>query len=231
VTCAEFRAFFEEHGKVLDSVVMYDHVTTNSRGFGFVTFADEAVCNHLIQVGRLEMHGKMVEIKAAEPKGKVSSSYSSTARKSGDRRIKNATPAQPVNLDDLSLMAMAASPTSSLNTSFDDPSVGDPSCPSVVPPGTNPFHFYPGFDAPYSPVPVPTTGTVLLAPLIGMFYPNHQTMPFPHYGSYYTPMNAYNHYPAAPHPNTYYGYAPWVPPVQPGADETAPTTSSTVDTA
>lgn len=232
VTCDEFRAFMEEHGRVLDSVVMYDHVTTNSRGFGFVTFADEAVCNHLIQVGRLEMRGKMVEIKAAEPKGKVTSSYSSTRR--NDRRIKNATPtAETVNLDDFSLMAMAPSPKSSLNTSFEDPSVVDPSSPSTVPPGTNAYHYYPGpsysFDAPYSPVAAPTPGTAPLAPLIGTYYPNHQTMPYPHYGSYYAPAIAYHHYPV-PHPNTYYGYAPWIPPVPQSADETAPA-SSTVDTA
>jgi RNA recognition motif-containing protein len=230
----------EEHGRVLDSVVMYDHVTTNSRGFGFVTFADEAVCHRLIQVGRLEMRGKMVEIKAAEPKGKVTSSYSSTARKN-DRRIKNATPTAPaVNLDDLSLLAMA-SPKSSVNTSFDDPSVVDPSS-SMVFPETNPYQYYPGpstdFVAPYSPVTAaPTTGTAPLAPLIGSYcnYSNHPTMPYPPYGSYYAPAaNGYHHhhYPASvPHPNTYYGYAPWwVPPVEPGADETAPA-SSTVDTA
>jgi len=41
VTDAEFRAFFESYGEIIDSVVMFDRDTGRSRGFGFVTFADE----------------------------------------------------------------------------------------------------------------------------------------------------------------------------------------------
>jgi len=40
VTSEEFRLFFEQFGAILDSVVMFDRETKNSRGFGFVTFAD-----------------------------------------------------------------------------------------------------------------------------------------------------------------------------------------------
>lgn len=40
VTSEEFRAFFEQFGAILDSVVMFDRETKNSRGFGFVTFVD-----------------------------------------------------------------------------------------------------------------------------------------------------------------------------------------------
>ena len=32
--------FFEQFGALLDSVVMFDRETKNSRGFGFVTFED-----------------------------------------------------------------------------------------------------------------------------------------------------------------------------------------------
>jgi len=38
VSDGEFRAFFEQFGEVIDSVVMYDRDTQRSRGFGFVTF-------------------------------------------------------------------------------------------------------------------------------------------------------------------------------------------------
>lgn len=40
VTSEEFRLFFEQFGETLDSVVMFDRETKNSRGFGFVTFVD-----------------------------------------------------------------------------------------------------------------------------------------------------------------------------------------------
>lgn len=54
---------------------MYDRETRNSRGFGFVTFADPDVSKALLQkgnhadgVGRLNMRGKTCEVKRAEPK-------------------------------------------------------------------------------------------------------------------------------------------------------------------
>lgn len=75
VTEQEFRSFFSQFGDVLDSVVMFDRETRNSRGFGFVTFADPSVANSLLQngerndgVGRLTMRGKICEVKKAEPK-------------------------------------------------------------------------------------------------------------------------------------------------------------------
>mmetsp|Transcript_1071 Transcript_1071/g.2678 ORF Transcript_1071/g.2678 Transcript_1071/m.2678 type:complete len:184 (-) Transcript_1071:1324-1875(-) len=40
VTEEEFRTFFSQFGKLIDSVVMFDRETRRSRGFGFVTFED-----------------------------------------------------------------------------------------------------------------------------------------------------------------------------------------------
>jgi len=37
----QFLCFFEKFGEVIDSVVMVDRHTKRSRGFGFVTFADQ----------------------------------------------------------------------------------------------------------------------------------------------------------------------------------------------
>jgi RNA-binding protein Musashi len=79
VTEEEFHDFFEQFGKVMDSVVMFDRETKRSRGFGFVTFEDVDVCNRLLEMGRdnaqtdantghLEMRGKLVEVKSAEPR-------------------------------------------------------------------------------------------------------------------------------------------------------------------
>jgi RNA recognition motif-containing protein len=81
VTTEEFRAFFEQFGPVMDSIVMVDKNTMRSRGFGFVTF-ENAETSHMLlamgnsneastsssKVGRVAMRGKMIEVKSAEPK-------------------------------------------------------------------------------------------------------------------------------------------------------------------
>lgn len=84
VTLQEFHAFFEQFGTVIDSVVMMDRETRRSRGFGFVTFQDEAVAKTVLSMGHGEddqetggdgprkgkvlILGKECEVKAAEPK-------------------------------------------------------------------------------------------------------------------------------------------------------------------
>ena len=45
MTDASFLEYFEQYGAVVDSVVLLDRKTKRSRGFGFVTFADEASKN------------------------------------------------------------------------------------------------------------------------------------------------------------------------------------------
>jgi hypothetical protein len=73
VTDESFLRYFEQYGTVVDSVVLLDRRTKRSRGFGFVTFADEDVANSLLKVipgrtGRVTMLGKICEVKASEPK-------------------------------------------------------------------------------------------------------------------------------------------------------------------
>jgi RNA recognition motif-containing protein len=88
VTREEFRLYFEQFGAVFDSVIMFDRETQRSRGFGFVTFEDPESAARVLSMGteqnvqqqdsntnndppvaRLEMRGKKIEAKAAEPKG------------------------------------------------------------------------------------------------------------------------------------------------------------------
>ena len=69
VTLDEFLECFERYGTVIDSVIMYDRVTTRSRGFGFITFEDPQICQRLIQMKRILMRSdKFVEIKEAQPR-------------------------------------------------------------------------------------------------------------------------------------------------------------------
>ncbi|GAX12090.1 RNA-binding protein Musashi [Fistulifera solaris] len=76
VTSEEFRLFFEQFGPVMDSIVLVDKFTNRSRGFGFVTFEQASTAKKLLSMGhdgtgtsgRLEMQGKTIEVKSAEPK-------------------------------------------------------------------------------------------------------------------------------------------------------------------
>ncbi|KAK4538310.1 hypothetical protein CDCA_CDCA17G4335 [Cyanidium caldarium] len=63
----ELRAYFEPYGTVSEAHVMYDHQTGHSRGFGFVTFADEAAAAQVLAEppGYHLILGKRVEVKPA----------------------------------------------------------------------------------------------------------------------------------------------------------------------
>ncbi|RLN69160.1 hypothetical protein BBJ29_000728 [Phytophthora kernoviae] len=74
VTEQDFRHYFEEFGKITDAVVMIDRDTQRSRGFGFITFEDESSVAEVISKSH-EIHGKIVEIKRAEPKEARYGSY------------------------------------------------------------------------------------------------------------------------------------------------------------
>mmetsp|Transcript_28113 Transcript_28113/g.51203 ORF Transcript_28113/g.51203 Transcript_28113/m.51203 type:complete len:342 (-) Transcript_28113:780-1805(-) len=93
VNLQEFHAFFEQFGTVIDSVVMMDRETKRSRGFGFVTFQDEAVAKNVLSMGHDEetdedgprkgkvlILGKECEVKAAEPKSMSTSCTNPTTK-------------------------------------------------------------------------------------------------------------------------------------------------------
>lgn len=67
---AEFRAYFERFGPIVDAVVMIDRDTNRSRGFGFVTFLGEDSAAAVLgePPGSHVLGDKAVEVKAAEPK-------------------------------------------------------------------------------------------------------------------------------------------------------------------
>jgi RNA recognition motif-containing protein len=54
------RAAFEQCGTIVECKVVDDRETGKSRGFGFVTFADEATCKKAIET----MNGAMVDGRA-----------------------------------------------------------------------------------------------------------------------------------------------------------------------
>ena len=95
----EFRSYFSRFGEVVDAQVMIDHNTGNSRGFGFVTFASEAIVTAVVGPGKSntdhEIMGKCVEVKRAEPKGASSDRRSN--RDSYSSNNSNASALMPPN--------------------------------------------------------------------------------------------------------------------------------------
>lgn len=69
-TDQEFRDFFAQFGRVIDATLMMDKDTGRPRGFGFVTFENEAGVDACINIP-LEIHGKPIEVKRAQPRGNL----------------------------------------------------------------------------------------------------------------------------------------------------------------
>ncbi|KAJ8908266.1 hypothetical protein NDN08_008357 [Rhodosorus marinus] len=73
----QLEEHFSAFGEVADAQVLIDHKTGNSRGFGFVTFEDEAAIAELFGSSDGSAHhdilGKVVEVKKAEPKQSLES--------------------------------------------------------------------------------------------------------------------------------------------------------------
>jgi RNA-binding protein Musashi len=66
----EFREYFAQFGRVVDATLMMDKDTGRPRGFGFVTFESEAGVEACLQAN-LEIHGKPIEVKKAQPRGNL----------------------------------------------------------------------------------------------------------------------------------------------------------------
>lgn len=69
-TDQEFKDYFAQFGRVVDATLMMDKDTGRPRGFGFVTFENEAGVEACINVP-LEIHGKPIEVKKAQPRGNL----------------------------------------------------------------------------------------------------------------------------------------------------------------
>ncbi|TGZ85622.1 RNA-binding domain-containing protein [Ascodesmis nigricans] len=70
-TESDFREYFTQFGRVLDATLMMDKDTGRPRGFGFVTFDSEAAVENALNHPNLEILGKAIEVKKAQPRGKT----------------------------------------------------------------------------------------------------------------------------------------------------------------
>ncbi|KAG6476756.1 hypothetical protein ZIOFF_066003 [Zingiber officinale] len=68
ITENEFKKYFDQFGTIIDVVVMYDHNTQWSRGFGFITYESEDAVDNVLCKTFHELNGKIVEVKRVVPK-------------------------------------------------------------------------------------------------------------------------------------------------------------------
>lgn len=67
----EVKAYFNQFGKVEETVMLMDQQTKRHRGFGFVTFENEDVVDRVCEIHFHTIKNKKVECKKAQPKEAV----------------------------------------------------------------------------------------------------------------------------------------------------------------
>ena len=84
---SSLRARFEEFGPVADAVVIRERETGRSRGFGFVTFAEEAMADAAVsQMDNQEFDGRTIRVSKAQER-----------QEGGERRPFNGGERRPYN--------------------------------------------------------------------------------------------------------------------------------------
>jgi RNA-binding protein Musashi len=78
----DFKEYFMQFGRVVDATLMMDKDTGRPRGFGFVTFDSEAAVDACLQQP-LEILGKPIEVKKAQPRGNMREEEESRGGKGG----------------------------------------------------------------------------------------------------------------------------------------------------
>jgi RNA-binding protein Musashi len=109
-TDQEFKEYFAQFGRVVDATLMMDKDTGRPRGFGFVTFENEAGVDACINVP-LEIHGKPIEVKKAQPRGNLreeeEASRRGKFRKDGDQSNQGSMGQQMGNNNGMTPQVMA----------------------------------------------------------------------------------------------------------------------------
>ncbi|CRK42216.1 hypothetical protein BN1723_018989, partial [Verticillium longisporum] len=84
-TDQEFKDYFAQFGRVVDATLMMDKDTGRPRGFGFVTFESEEGVDACLKT-HLEIHGKPIEVKKAQPRGNLREEEEAARRGGGKFR-------------------------------------------------------------------------------------------------------------------------------------------------
>ena len=76
------RAAFEPHGEITEATVITDRGSGRSRGFGFVTFADDAAADNAVAaLNQTDLDGRTIKVDVAQAKNRDRDG----GRSSGDR--------------------------------------------------------------------------------------------------------------------------------------------------
>ena len=68
VDLAKLKELFSKYGKIEDAIVMANRYTGRSRGFGFVTFENEADAEKAIaEMNKKTIEGREISVKEARP--------------------------------------------------------------------------------------------------------------------------------------------------------------------
>lgn len=68
LTTAELQELFEKYGEVTDCKIVTDRDTGRSRGFGFVTFAEDSAAEEARELDGTEIEGRTLRVNAAHDK-------------------------------------------------------------------------------------------------------------------------------------------------------------------
>ncbi|KAJ5041137.1 uncharacterized protein L3040_005690 [Drepanopeziza brunnea f. sp. 'multigermtubi'] len=80
----DFKEYFMQFGRVVDATLMMDKDTGRPRGFGFVTFDSEAAVDACLD-SPLEILGKPIEVKKAQPRGNMREEEEARGGRGGNR--------------------------------------------------------------------------------------------------------------------------------------------------
>ncbi len=68
VTSEELAKLFASYGEIVEAIVISDRITGRSKGFGFVTFADEESAKKALEMDGKEVGGRNIVVNIAKPR-------------------------------------------------------------------------------------------------------------------------------------------------------------------
>ncbi len=69
MTNDKLKELFSQFGEVVEAIVIIDRMTGKSKGFGFVTFADDKAAQTAVEkMHRAELEGRSIVVNVARPR-------------------------------------------------------------------------------------------------------------------------------------------------------------------
>lgn len=68
ITNEKLQELFSQYGEITEAIVITDRATGRSKGFGFVTFAQEADAKKALEKDGSEVEGRTIVVNVAKPR-------------------------------------------------------------------------------------------------------------------------------------------------------------------